>query len=92
MPPPPPLPASAKRKKNTRLSYYYIGRKLYLFHAVFALLFLPWVLTYIIRSIIRRKVNQTFIYWDTARKIDLDKNEMERRLARALEAVEKRYK
>jgi len=40
----------------------------------------------------RHKVNKSFRSWETARKIDFDENETERLVARALEAVEKRYK
>jgi uncharacterized protein (DUF302 family) len=50
------------------------------------------MLTYLIRSIVRHKVTTPFDYWETVRKIDSDANEMGRRVARALEAVEKRYK
>jgi hypothetical protein len=40
----------------------------------------------------RHKILVPFNYWQAGRKIDLDDNEMDRRVARALEAVEKRYK
>jgi len=83
----PPRPPTLKR-----VAYYHIGRKLYLIPAVFSALFIPYILTYIIRSIIRHKVNVPFEYWQNSRKIDLDENEMERRVARALDAVEKKYK
>jgi hypothetical protein len=85
-PPPPPTP------KPKLVGYYHIGRKLYLLPAVFSFLFIPYVLTLIVRSIIRHKVNTSFRSWETARKIDFHENEMDRRVARALEAVEKRYK
>jgi hypothetical protein len=84
--PPPPPP------KRRRVGYYYIGRKLYLIPALFSFLFIPYILAHIIKSVIRRKVKLPFNYWQTARKIDLDENELERRVARALEAVEKTYK
>jgi hypothetical protein len=87
-----PHPTTTPPPKKKRVGYYYIGRKLYLIPAVFSVFFIPYILTYIIRSVIRHKVNAPFTYWQTARKIDLDENEMERRVARALEAVEKRYK
>jgi hypothetical protein len=87
-PPPPPPPPP----KSNHVGYYHIDRKLYLIPAVFSFLFIPYVLALIIRSIIRHNVNKTFKSRETARKIDLDENEMERRVARALEAVEKRYK
>jgi hypothetical protein len=85
IPPPSPPP------KRRRVGYYYIGRKLYLIPAVFSFLFIPYILAHIIKSVIRRKVNAPFNYWKTARKIDLEENEIERRVARALQAVEKRY-
>jgi hypothetical protein len=88
-PPPPPPPPPPKHK---HVGYYYIGRKLYLVPAVFSFLMIPYILAYMIRSIIRHKVKVPFTYWQTARKIDLDKNEIERRVARVLDAVEKRYK
>jgi hypothetical protein len=86
--PPPPTPPA----KHKRVEYYHIGLKLYVVPAVFTFLFMPFMLAYIIRSVIRHKVKAPFTYWQTARKIDLDKNEMERRVATALDAVEKRYK
>jgi len=92
--PPPPtttIPPPSPPPKRRRVGYYYIGRKLYLVPAVFSFLFIPYILAHIIKSVIRRKVKAPFNYWKTARKIDLDENEMERRVARALEAVEKRY-
>jgi len=54
-------------------------------------MFTPEVLAHIIKSIIRHKAKAPFTYWQTARKSDLDENEMERRVAMALKAVEKRY-
>ena len=86
IPPPTPPP------KRKRISYYYIGRKLYLVPAVFAFFFIPYVLIYILKSVIRHKVKAPYNYWQGGRKIDLDENEMQRRLTRAVEAVEKRYK
>ena len=86
--PPPPTPSP----KPNRVGYYDIGRKLYLIPAIFSFLFIPYVLALIIRSITRHKVNTSFRPWETVRKIDLDENEMGRRVARALDAVEKRYK
>jgi hypothetical protein len=88
-PPPPPPPPPPKRK---RVGYYHIGRKLYLIPAVFSALFIPYILTYILRSVLRHKVRAPFQYWATARKIDLDENETERRVSRALKAAEKKYK
>jgi hypothetical protein len=87
----PPPPSSPPTKPN-HVGYYHIDRKLYLIPVVFSFLFIPYVLALIIRSIIRHKVNKTFRSWETARKIDLDENEIERRVARVLDAVEKRYK
>jgi hypothetical protein len=94
VPPPPPttIPPPPPPPKRRRVGYYYIGRKLYLIPAVFSFLFIPYILVHIIKSVIRRKVKAPFNYWKTARKIDLDENELERRVARALIAVEKRYK
>ncbi|GFG40661.1 hypothetical protein Cfor_06698 [Coptotermes formosanus] len=92
VPPPPPMTAPPPPPpKRRRYGYYYIGRKLYLIPAYFSFLFIPYVLALIIRSVIRHKVQAPFKYWGTARKNDLDADETERRVARALEAAEKRY-
>jgi hypothetical protein len=96
VPPPPPTtippPPPSTSPKPMRVGYYHIGRKLYLIPAVFTFLFVPYVLALIIRSIIRHKATTNFRFRETARKTDLDENEMERRVARVLEAVENWYK
>jgi hypothetical protein len=84
-PPPPPPP------KRRRVGYYYIGRKLYLVPAVFAALFLPYILSFIVKSVVRHKIHTPYDYWVTGRQIGWDVNEIERLMARVLEAVEKRY-
>ena len=89
---PPPTTPQQPAMKPMPVGYYHIGRKLYLLPAIFSFLFIPYVLALIIRSIIRHKVKTSFRSWETARKTDLDENEMERRVARAVGAVEKRYK
>jgi len=87
----PPTPSTPPAKPE-RVGYYHIGRKLYLIPAVFGFLFIPYVLALIIRSITRHKANTPFRSRETARKMDFDENQMQRRVARALDAVEKRYK
>ena len=87
-PPPPPTTTPMA----VRVGYYHIDRKLYLIPAVFSFLFIPYVLALIIRSITRHKANTPFRSWESAREIDLDENQIERRVARALDAVEKKNK
>ena len=89
---PPAPPATIKPPTLKRVAYYYIGRKLYMIPAIFSVLFMPYILCYLIRDIIRHKVSGPFEYWGTARKLELGENEMERRVARALKAAEKKYK
>jgi hypothetical protein len=64
---------------------------LYLIPAYFSFLFIPYVLALIIKSVIRHKVRAPFNYWATVQKRELGADDMEKRVARALEAAEQKY-
>jgi uncharacterized membrane protein len=78
--------------KRIRYGYYHIGRKLYLIPAYFTALFIPYVLALIIVSVVRHKVRAPFKYWSSAQKRDLSSADTAERVARAIEAAERRYK
>jgi hypothetical protein len=86
IPPPPPPP------KRKRYGYYQIGRKLYLIPAYFTALFIPYVLALIILSVLKRKVRAPFNYWAATQSRKLGPDDTAERVARALEAAERKYK
>jgi hypothetical protein len=55
------------------------------------LLFIPYVVALIIKSVIRHKVRAPFNYWATHKR-ELGADDTEIRIARALETAEQRYK
>jgi hypothetical protein len=85
-PPPPPPP------KRVRYGYYQIGRKLYLIPAYFSALFIPYVVVLILISVLKHKVRAPSKYWASTQKRELGSDDTAERVARALEAAERRYK
>jgi hypothetical protein len=60
--------------------------------AYFSVLFIPYVVVLILISVLKHKVRAPSKYWASTQKRELGPDETAERVAKALEAAERRYK